>query len=120
MVFNILTDASKYAKWNSTIVSLEGQIKEGEKIKLVSSLDPERTFKIKVNEIRPNDEMVWGDAMGKRVFSLSETEKGIKFAMTEKIGNIIFPLFANKIPPFDKSFEAFAADLKKEAESMGK
>ena len=38
--------------------------------------------------------------------------------MTEKIGGLIFPLFANKIPSFDKTFEQFTADLKKEAESI--
>lgn len=36
--------------------------------------------------------------------------------MTEKIGGLLFPLYAKYIPPFDKSFEQFAADLKKEAE----
>jgi hypothetical protein len=38
--------------------------------------------------------------------------------MTEKIGGSIFPLFARFIPPFDVSFEQFAADLKKEAETI--
>jgi hypothetical protein len=40
------------------------------------------------------------------------------FTMTEKIGGVMFPLFANKIPPFDQSFEQFTADLKKEAEAI--
>ena len=38
--------------------------------------------------------------------------------MTEKIGGPLFPLVAKMIPSFDKSFEQFAIDLKKEAESI--
>ena len=37
--------------------------------------------------------------------------------MHEKIGGFMFPLFANKIPSFDESFEAFIADLKNKAEA---
>jgi hypothetical protein len=36
--------------------------------------------------------------------------------MTEKIGGLMFPMYAKYIPSFDESFEQFAADLKKEAE----
>lgn len=36
--------------------------------------------------------------------------------MTEKIGGLLFPMYAKYILSFDKSFEQFAADLKKEAE----
>jgi len=38
--------------------------------------------------------------------------------MREKIGGPLFPLFAKMIPPFDDSFDQFAADLKEEAETM--
>ena len=42
------------------------------------------------------------------------------FSMNEKIGGPVFPLFAKMIPSFDKSFEEFASDLKKEAEAIAK
>jgi hypothetical protein len=61
--------------------------------------------------------LVWGDAMGERVYLLTKTKDGVTFSMTEKIGSFMFPLFASKIPSFDESFETFAADLKKAAES---
>ena len=38
--------------------------------------------------------------------------------MVEKIGGLMFPLFASQIPSFDESFEQFTADLKKEAEMI--
>lgn len=117
-VWLLLTNAADFSRWNSTIVSIDGEIKPGEKIKLKSTLDPSRTFKLKVKEMIPDQKLVWGDAMGKRTYSLEQKGEGTLFTMSEKIGGLMFPLFANKIPSFDESFEQFAADLKKEAESM--
>lgn len=118
-IWKLLTNAADFPRWNSTVLSLEGEIKEGEKVKLVSYLDPERTFKIKIKEMNPEKGMIWGDAMGTRVFTLTKMGEGkVLFDMTEKIGSFMFPLFANKIPSFDESFEKYAADLKKEAEGI--
>ena len=120
IIWKLLTNASDYSKWNSTVVSIDGEIKKGEKIKLKSTLDSSRTFKLRVKEMIPEQKLVWGDAMGKRTYTLQKTAKGTLFTMTEKIGGLMFPLFANKIPPFDESFEQFTADLKKEAEASSK
>ena len=120
IVWALLTNASDFSRWNSTIVSIEGDIRKGEKIKLKSTLDPGRTFKLKVKESVPEEKLVWGDALGKRTYTLENQGDSTVFAMTEKIGGLMFPLFANKIPPFDESFEQFTSDLKKEAESIPK
>lgn len=116
-VWSLLTEAEQYPHWNSTIVSLDGSIERGGSIKLKSTLDPSRTFKLKVKEFVPREKLVWGDAMGQRSFVLKRSEQGTIFTMTEKIGGLLFPLFASKIPSFDQSFEQFAADLKKAAEA---
>lgn len=119
IVWALLTNASDFKRWNSTIVSIEGEIAGGERIKLKSTLDPSRTFKLKVTEFVPGKKLVWGDAMGKRTYLLTPAANGfVNFSMTEKIGGPIFPLFASKIPAFDAAFEQFAADLKKEAEKI--
>ena len=115
-VWGILTNASDFANWNSTIVKLEGDIKTGEKIQLTSTLDPSRTFKLKVKEMVPNEKLVWGDGLGERVYTLVKEGSGTRFTMTERIGSFMFPMFAGKIPSFDESFEKFTADLKKTAE----
>ncbi len=117
VIWSLLTNASDFPRWNSTVVSIIGNIQKGEKIKLKSTLDPSRTFKLKVKELVPDQKLVWGDAMGTRIYTLEKTAEGTKFSMNEKIGGLMFPLFANKIPSFDESFEKFTADLKKEAES---
>ena len=86
------------------------------KIKLKSTLDSNRVFKLKIKEFVPNQKLVWGDAMGERTYTLQDNGGSTLFTMTEKIGGPLFPLFASKIPSFDESFEQFAADLKKKAE----
>lgn len=119
IIWALLTNAEDFPRWNSTITSLEGDIRLGEKIRLKSTLDEKRTFKIKVKEFVPEKRMVWGDGKGKRVFLLSPEEGGkIRFTMDEKMGGMMFPLYAKYIPPFDEAFEDFAADLKKEAETI--
>lgn len=118
VIWGLLTDAANFPKWNSTVISIDGMIALGETIRLTSKLAPTRTFKLKVKQLEPNTRMTWGDAMGSRVYELSQKGDGVaQFSMTEKIGGPVFPLFAKMIPPFDESFEIFASDLKKAAES---
>lgn len=53
------------------------------------------------------------------MFTLSKNADGsLTFSMSEKIGGLMFPLYAKMIPPFDQSFEQFATDLKNEAEKI--
>jgi len=118
-VYALLTNAREIPTWNSTVISIEGDYKVGETIKLISYLDPNRTFKIKVKELIPSKKIVLGDMMGTRTFTLKPNGKGgTTFNMYEKIGGLMFPLFASKIPSFDESFEKYAADLKRKAESV--
>ena len=118
IVWALLTHASDVSRWNSTVVSMKGEIKEGGAIELKSTLDEKRVFKLKVKEFVPEKRLVWGDSMGSRVYTLDKNAGGVLFTMSEKIGGPLFPLFAKMIPSFDESFEKFAADLKKEAETI--
>jgi uncharacterized protein YndB with AHSA1/START domain len=117
IVWALLTNATDYPRWNKTIVSINGNIAPGETIQLKSILDPKRIFKLKVKEAKPSKKLVWGDAMGNRVYTITKTGiDTVEFSMTEKIGGPLFPLFAGMIPSFDESFEQFAACLKSESE----
>ncbi len=115
-IWKILVDVANYKNWNSTIISIEGEIKTGGEIKIIPSINPNRTFKLKIKVFEPYTKMVSGDAMGRRNFLLEKVSGGTQFTMTEKIGGPLFPLFAKMIPPFDDAFDAYARDLKKEAE----
>jgi uncharacterized protein YndB with AHSA1/START domain len=119
IIWSLLTNAADYPRWNSTIISLEGEIRPGGTLKLKSTLDEKRTFNLKVKEMEPERRLVWGDSQGSREYTLSREQSGaVIFSMREKIGGLLFPLFSRFIPPFDKSFEQFAADLKQEAEAI--
>ncbi len=119
IIWTLLTNVSDFSRWNSTIISLSGEIKLGGKIQLVSTLDPKRTFKINVKEFRPEEQMIWGDNSGSRTFTLkSVAENTVKFTMHEKMGGLMFPLYSRFLPPFETSFEGFARDLKNEAEMI--
>lgn len=118
VVWALLTNASYYPEWNSTVLSIGGAIAPGQVIHLKSVLAPKRVFKLKVKVFEPEKKLVWGDAMGRRTFML--VRKGAEltlFSMVERIGGPLFPLFAGMIPAFDESFERWASDLKKEAEN---
>ncbi len=122
IIWALLTNAADYTRWNSTITSMEGDIAIKETIKLKSTLDPDRVFKLKVKEMTAGSRMIWASGAapffkGTRTYLLSENENGtVNFTMSEKIGGLMFPMAAGSIPPFDKVFEQFANDLKNEAE----
>jgi uncharacterized protein YndB with AHSA1/START domain len=119
IVWALLTNASDFPRWNKTVVSIEGNIAKGEKIRLKSTLDPKRTFKLAVKTFEPNQQLAWGDGKGTRVYSLTPQGNGkLNFSMTEKIGGLMFPMYAKYIPSFDESFEQFATCLKNEAETI--
>jgi uncharacterized protein YndB with AHSA1/START domain len=119
IIWALLTHAADYKRWNSTIISLEGTIAAGAQIRLVSTLDPKRTFKLNIKKFIPEQKLIWGDAMGARSFTLEAQGDGnVLWTMSERIGGPIFPLFARFIPPFDAAFDQFALDLKKEAEKI--
>ena len=119
IIWALLTNAGDFPRWNSTVISIEGAIAPGEKIKLKAKLDPKREFKLKVKEFEADTRLVWGDAMGNRVYTLKSIGDNLtNFTMVEKIGGPLFPLFAKMIPPFDEAFEQYAKDLKNEAETI--
>ena len=116
-VWRVLTTASEYPRWNSTVVSLDGQIALGSKIKLVSTLDPSRTFSLKVTEFEPNARLTFGNAMFTRTCSLSDGSGATRVVIIERMGGPLFPFVARMIPPVDENIEQFTADLKKAAEA---
>ena len=118
VIWSLLTDVERYPTWNSTVISVEGSIQPGGSIKLKSKLDASRTFTLKIKDFQEQTRLVWGDAMGNRVYTLEDQgASGTRFTMTETIGGPIFPLFASQIPSFDSSFEQFTLDLKQAAEA---
>jgi hypothetical protein len=122
-VWALLTDASSYRAWNRAVISIEGPITKGATISLVSIVNPERTFKLKVTELTPPIRMVWSDGMplglfkGERTYRLEEVAGGTEFSMTELFSGPLSGLISRTIPDMTDSFNKFADGLKTAAEA---
>ena len=122
-IWELLTDSAGYASWNPTVVSLEGRIAVGETIKLVSTVNPKRTFSLKVTELEGPRRMVWSDGMplglfkGVRTYSLRPTDAGSEFDMEEVYSGPLAPLITRAIPDLTDSFVRFAEGLKAASEA---
>ncbi len=120
-VWALLTDAEAYPSWNSTVIGIDGQIAEGERIELKATVDPKRTFGLTVSDVAPERGMVWSDGgrafRGVRTFTLTRREDGsTDFTMAEVLTGSMMGMIEGKLPDFRPSFDAFAADLKQAAE----
>jgi hypothetical protein len=121
-VWALLVDGPSYTTWNPTVVELDGTIAEGEKIKLVSTVSPKRTFTLRVEEVRPQSQMVWSSGMplglfkGTRTFTLDPAGDGTRFTMEEVYTGLLAGIITRSIPDMTASFAQFAAGLKTASE----
>lgn len=122
-VWAILTDGATWPAWNSTIDKVEGNIAPGNKITVYSKMNPGRAFPLKVSEFVPSKKMVWSGGMplglfkGERTYTLTPNGNSVEFVMQEEFTGLMAPLITKSIPDLQPSFEAFAADLKRRAET---
>jgi hypothetical protein len=104
------------------VKSLSGKIAVGETISLVATIAPERTFKLKVTELVPDQKMVWSDGFppmfkGVRTYTLAQRPNGsTDYTMCEVFTGLMLPMIAGSLPDFTEAFEVGAADLKRAAE----
>lgn len=122
-VWSLLAGVNDWKSWNTTIVRSAGVVAVGEKVTLVSTLDPEREFELTVAELEPEKKLVWEDGMplglfsGVRTYSIDVVEGKTRFTMSEVFSGGMSGMIVGSIPDMRPSFEAFAADLKKAAEA---
>jgi uncharacterized protein YndB with AHSA1/START domain len=120
-IWALLTDAAGFARWNSTVTSIEGTIALGERVKIRVPVS-DRTFSPKVTELVANARMVWRDGMapmfkGERTFTLTPHGDGTtEFEMVETFSGLMLPMIKGSLPDFAPVFDRYARDLKKEAE----
>lgn len=123
-IWQILTDAGGYPKWDPNMERLEGKIAPGEKLKAFTTLSPGRAFPAKVTTFEPPRKMVWSSGLpwglfkGERTFTLIPKGDGsVEFKSQEVFSGLLFPLLGRGLPDLTPSFRDFVAGLKKEAES---
>lgn len=123
-VWDLLSNTAKWKDWNPTVVSIDGTIAEGNKVKLVSTLNPKRAFNLSVTKVDAPREMVWSDGMplglfkGERTYRLTPQADGTtEFFMEEVYSGLMAPLITKSIPDMTHNFAEFADGLKAAAES---
>jgi hypothetical protein len=122
-VWRLLTDAKGFPRWNSTVTKIDGDIREGERIRLHVP-GTSRTFTPKVSGVVPAQRMTWSNGFGPvfkgiRTFELKPGPDGsTDFSMRERFSGFVFALVKGSLPDFRPIFEAFASDLKREAERL--
>lgn len=122
-IWELLSDTSKISDWNSTIISLSGEIALNQTINLKSTAAPERTFNLKVTTLNAPHKMVWEDGVapmfkGVRTYTLTANDDGTTdFAMRENFSGVMLPMIKSSLPDFRPSFEQFASDLKQASEA---
>jgi hypothetical protein len=123
-VWGLLTDAKGFPRWNSTVASIEGEISEGQRLRLHAP-GTSRTFTPRVTDVVPAQRMTWSDGFnpifkGVRVFELKPaSDRSTHFSMRERFSGLVFALVKRMLPDFRPIFEAYASDLKREAERSG-
>ncbi len=120
-VWALMTNAADFARWNSTVKSIEGNIAADQTIKLVATVAPERVFNLKIEAFVPERQMVWsdGNAMFKGVRTYGFAARpagGTDFTMAEAYTGLMLPMIAGSLPDFGPVFEQYLKDLKKAAE----
>jgi len=123
IAWSLLTDAKGFPRWNSTVTGIEGEIREGERLRLHAP-GTKRTFTPKVSGVVAERRMTWSDGIaglfkGVRTFELRPREdRSVDFVMEERFSGVMFALTKRMLPDFRPIFEAYAGDLKREAERI--
>ena len=123
IVWSLLTDAEGFPRWNSTVTGIEGQIRDGERLRLHVP-GTNRTFTPTVSGVVAARRMIWSDGLtfifkGVRTFVLEPHDhRSTTFLMEERFSGLMFALVKRTLPDFQPIFEAYASDLKREAERI--
>ena len=117
----LLTDSSGFPRWNSTVTAIDGEIREGGRLR-VHVPGTTRVFTPRVSGVVPNARMTWTGGFspifkGVRTFELRSKQDGTTdFSMSETFSGLMLPLVSRSMPDFRPIFARYADDLRREAE----
>ena len=117
----LLTDSSGFPRWNSTVTAIDGEIREGGRLR-VHVPSTTRVFTPRVSGVVPNARMTWTGGFspifkGVRTFELRSKQDGTTdFSMSETFSGLMLPLVSRSMPDFRPIFARYADDLRREAE----
>ena len=117
-IWTVLTDARRYADWDSGVSKIEGTIAPGETIKVHAEANPGRAFPVKVTDYRSGKSMTWSGGMplglfkGVRTFTLTPENGTTRFHMREEYTGPLLAMIWRSMPDLGPSFEQLARGLK--------
>ena len=121
-IWQILTNATGYPEWDTSMDHIEGQLALGETVKFFTRLSPQ-AFPVKVTVFEPAQKLVLTGGMplglfkSERTHTLTTTPDGQTTFHTEEIfSGLLLPIFGKNIPDLTDNFQAFVAALKSRAE----
>jgi len=120
-IWAVLTDANGFPRWNSTVAGIDGEIRDGAKLR-VHVPGTDRVFTPRISDLVPNARMTWTGGFspifkGVRTFELQPRPDGsTDFTMAERFSGLMLPLVKRSFPDFGPVFTRYANDLKREAE----
>jgi hypothetical protein len=120
-IWAVLTDAKDFPRWNSTVASIEGEIREGAKLRMRVP-DTDRILTPRISGVVRNERMSWTGGFspvfkGVRTFELRPRGDGsTDFTMAERFSGLMLPLVKRSFPDFGPVFARYANDLRREAE----
>jgi hypothetical protein len=120
-IWTLLTDARSFPRWNSTVTAIDGDIRDGQRIR-IHAPGTDRTFTPTISIAAPNARMTWTGGVaplfkGVRTFELTPEPGGsTRFVMQERFSGLMMPFVGRSLPDFGPVFARYASDLKREAE----
>jgi len=122
-IWTLLTNAKDFPRWNSTVTAIDGEIRDGQRIR-INVPGTARTFTPLVSNVTRDTRMTWTGGFaplfkGVRTFELTAGPGGsTTFVMQERFSGVMLPIAGRAMPDFGPVFERYAADLKREAERI--
>lgn len=124
VIWALLIDAAGFPSWNFTVTQIEGEIREGEQIR-IHAPGTHHTFRATISDVIPQQRMTWTGGLaplfkGVRTFVLTPRADGsTDFAMRERFSGLLLPLLVRSLPDFRPIFAVYAICLRGAAERGG-
>jgi hypothetical protein len=121
-VWPVLLDVRESSAWDSGVLSVVGSVHRGSRLAILSEVDPQRSFVVRVTRIEPPTRLELTGGLrgglfrGVRTYSLLERAGGTDFRVVERYSGPMIGLIAPHVPDLQPSFERFALGLRDRVE----
>ena len=122
-IWQVLLNTEEYEQWNSVINSVEGILKEGERVKFMFHQEEGKSYPIsaKVRKVETNSLLnQFGGYTGiityNHTYTLNESDTNTKVIIHEEYNGLMVPFWNPK--PVQKAYDRLNKDIKKRVESV--